>query len=81
MLALCILGVQLSVSFVANLIGFYLTSSVVPFSVNCVTAFIALVSATILRFRLIRLNKKLDRGEQVDGMTGEMGIKGFRFLY
>jgi len=45
-------------------------------SVNCMTSFIAIVSATILRFILARLNKKLDRGEVVEGAVGN----GFRFL-
>ena len=81
MLALCILVVQLTVSLIADLIGLCLTCSAIPFSVDCATAFIAIVSATILRSRLIQLNKKLDRGERVDGMTGEIGIKGFRFLH
>lgn len=36
-------------------------------SVNCATAFIAILAATALRFILVRLNKKLDRGEHVEG--------------
>lgn len=56
-------------------------------SVNCVTAFIAICSATLLRFILVRLNKKLDRGETVEGavasgegIPGEASKKGFRFV-
>jgi len=56
-------------------------------SVNCVTAFIAICTATLLRFILIRLNKKLDRGEVVEGavafgegIPGEAARKGFRFV-
>lgn len=45
-------------------------------TVNCVTAFVAIVAATILRFVLVRLNKKLDRGEEVPGAVG----RGFRYL-
>ncbi|CRG89202.1 putative transporter C1002,16c [Talaromyces islandicus] len=57
---------------------------VVAMTVNCVTAFIAIVSATVLRFILVRLNKKLDRGESVHGavvgVPGQAGSRGFRFL-
>lgn len=54
-------------------------------SVNCATAFIAIISATLLRFMLVKLNKKLDRGESVigavsGGVPGEASAKGFRFL-
>jgi len=56
-------------------------------SVNCVTAFIAICCATLLRFILVRLNKKLDRGEAVEGaiavgegVPGEAAKRGFRFL-
>lgn len=59
------------------------------FAVNCVTAFIAICAATLLRFMLVRLNKKLDNGEYVegaiiaenDGVPGEAAKKGFRFRY
>lgn len=60
----------------------------IPFTVNCITAFISIVSATVLRFLLVHLNKKLDRGEavsgvaaMVEGIPGEAAKKGFRFLY
>ena len=60
---------------------------VVAMSVNCVTAFIAICAATLLRFILVRLNKKLDRGEVVEGavaygegIPGEASKKGFRFV-
>lgn len=56
-------------------------------SVNCGTAILSIISATVLRFVLVRLNKKLDRGEEVDGAatgagegTKEAEQKGFRFL-
>lgn len=59
-----------------------LTSISVPaMSVNCATAFIAIVAATVLRFILVRLNNKLDRGEEVEGaVPGEGSRRGFRFL-
>lgn len=56
-------------------------------SVNCTTAFIAICSATVLRITLMRLNKKLDRGEPVKGVIavgeavpGEATDRGFRFV-
>ncbi|KAA8651413.1 putative MFS transporter [Aspergillus tanneri] len=55
-------------------------------SVNCATAFVAILSATVLRFMLVRLNKKLDRGEEVSGavksggLPGQASARGFRFL-
>ena len=56
-------------------------------SVNCTTSFIAIVSATVLRFLLVHLNKKLDRGEPVKGavavgeaIPGEAARRGFRFV-
>ncbi|KAF7164284.1 hypothetical protein CNMCM5623_008924 [Aspergillus felis] len=51
-------------------------------SVNCVTAFIAILSATLLRFILVRLNKKLDRGDALNdaGVPGQASARGFRFL-
>ncbi|KAJ5704244.1 hypothetical protein N7493_011382 [Penicillium malachiteum] len=49
-------------------------------AVNCGTAFMAIVAATILRFILIRLNKKLDRGDEVDGAVRQAGSRGFRYL-
>ena len=60
----------------------------VAFAVNCCTAFLAILMAGILRIMLVRLNKKLDRGEQVEGaiaggaVQGESEAmqKGFRFL-
>jgi MFS family permease len=53
----------------------------VAMSVNCVTAFIAVCTATVLRFILVRLNKKLDRGEFVEGAINTLvpGEGGFRF--
>lgn len=61
----------------------------------CVMAFIAICAGTVLRFMLVRLNKKLERGEYVEGAIngdtrvdggagglgdGEAAKKGFRFL-
>jgi hypothetical protein len=44
---------------------------------------LAFTSATILRFILVRLNRKLEQGIHVEGAinsgTGEAGKKGFRF--
>ncbi|KAL8991058.1 MAG: hypothetical protein Q9169_007958, partial [Polycauliona sp. 2 TL-2023] len=61
---------------------------IVAMSVNCVTAFIAIVAATVLRFTLVHLNKKLDKGEVVEGavaegeaVPGEAAKKGFRFVF
>jgi len=55
---------------------------------NIGTAIMAIIAATILRFILQRLNKKLDRGDHVEGaVIGEgegvndaVGRRGFRFL-
>ena len=61
--------------------------TVVAMSVNCVMAFMAICMATLLRFILVRLNKKLDRGEPVKGaisvgeaVPGEAARRGFRFV-
>ncbi|GAB1313858.1 hypothetical protein MFIFM68171_04068 [Madurella fahalii] len=56
----------------------------VAMAVNCVTAFIAVCTATVLRVVLVRLNKKLDKGEYVEGainalIPGEGAANGFRF--
>ncbi|KAF2757108.1 MFS general substrate transporter [Pseudovirgaria hyperparasitica] len=60
---------------------------VVPMSVDCATLFLAVCMAVLLRFILVRLNKRLDRGEHVEGainsgaaIPGEAASKGFRFL-
>jgi len=56
---------------------------VVAMSVNCAMAAMAIISAIILRFILVGLNKKLDQGIYVEGAinsgTTEAGKKGFRF--
>ncbi|KAK6074338.1 pantothenate transporter liz1 [Seiridium cupressi] len=56
---------------------------IVAMSVNCCTSFIAICAATVLRFMLVRLNKKLDRGIHVEGainaLPGEAAQHGFRF--
>lgn len=51
-------------------------------SVNCATAFIAIVAATVLRIILVRANKRLDRGEDVGDVSalGQAGSRGFRYL-
>ena len=60
---------------------------VVAMSVCSATAFIAIIMATLLRSILVRLNKKLDRGEHVHGainsgggISGDAAQRGFRFL-
>ncbi|KAI4861536.1 major facilitator superfamily domain-containing protein [Hypoxylon rubiginosum] len=56
---------------------------VVAMSVNCGTIFLSMIAATVLRFMLVRLNKKLDRGISVEGainaIPGEATQHGFRF--
>lgn len=63
----------------------------IAFTVNCVTAVMAIAAAFALRIVLGRLNKRLDRGEYVPGVpmgaaaggngAGADGkVKGFRFL-
>ncbi|KAL1869186.1 hypothetical protein VTK73DRAFT_3322 [Phialemonium thermophilum] len=55
----------------------------VAFAVNCCTSFVAIVASTVLRFMLVRLNKKLDAGIYVEGainaLPGEAAEHGFRF--
>lgn len=57
---------------------------IVAMSINCVTSFIAICAATLLRVMLVRLNKRLDRGEVVKGainsVPGEAAGRGFRFV-
>ena len=60
---------------------------VVAMSVCSATAFIAILSASVLRIILVRLNQKLDRGEQVEGAINcgegipeEAAQRSFRFL-
>ncbi|KAI2625013.1 MFS general substrate transporter [Hypoxylon sp. NC1633] len=56
---------------------------VIAMSVNCGTIFMAMVAATVLRFMLVRLNRKLDQGVFVEGainaLPGEAAQHGFRF--
>lgn len=56
----------------------------VPLSVDCATAALAIIMAAIMRVVLGRLNKKLDRGEHVEGainaVPGVAQENGFRFL-
>lgn len=68
--------------------GFMAPRYIAAFSVNCVTCLIAIMCATLLRIILVRLNKKLDRGEYVEGAVVGDGAgsndqaakQGFRFL-
>ncbi|OCL03477.1 pantothenate transporter liz1 [Glonium stellatum] len=57
---------------------------VTPLAVDSATAVLAIIMATILRLVLARLNKKLDRGEHVEGAINavpeEASEHGFRFL-
>ncbi|KAK2030568.1 MFS general substrate transporter [Colletotrichum zoysiae] len=50
---------------------------------NCVACFVAVCAATVLRFVLARLNRRLDRGEFVEGAInaapGAATAHGFRF--
>lgn len=56
----------------------------VPLSVDCATAALAIMMALVMRIVLSRLNKKLDRGEHVEGAINAVpGVAqefGFRFL-
>jgi hypothetical protein len=56
----------------------------VPLSVDCATAVLAIIMATIMRVILARLNKKLNKGEHVEGainaVPGQGQENGFRFL-
>lgn len=55
----------------------------VAFIVNGTTAFLAICAATVLRWMLARLNKKLDAGVYVQGVInaapGGAAKHGFRF--
>ena len=57
---------------------------VVPLSVDCATAALAIIMTVIMRIILGRLNKKLDKGEHVEGainaVPGAGVAHGFRFL-
>ncbi|KAI1467839.1 MFS general substrate transporter [Daldinia caldariorum] len=56
---------------------------VIAMSVNCGTIFLSMVSATVLRLILVRLNRKLDQGIYVKGainaLPGTAAEHGFRF--
>lgn len=62
---------------------------VTAMAVNCATSALALIAATVLRFVLVHLNKKLDRGEPVEGAVNVLAAgeavpeeateRGFRF--
>jgi hypothetical protein len=49
---------------------------VIAMGVNCAMSATAIISATILRFILVKLNKKLDQGIYVEGAINS---GGFRF--
>ncbi|KAG6985278.1 MFS-type transporter cnsO [Physcia stellaris] len=75
-----------AINAVSNASSIY-ASYMYPESAGPRYAFIAICSATFLRFILVRLNKKLDRGETVEGavvmgegVPGEAASKGFRFV-
>ncbi|KAF2673693.1 retrograde regulation protein 2 [Microthyrium microscopicum] len=58
---------------------------VMAFAVNCGTVGVAIIGAAVLRVMLMRLNRKLDRGNLVEGAVQAAGSeaaiqKGFRFL-
>lgn len=59
-------------------------SLTVPLSVDCATAGLAIIMTLVMRLMLGRLNKRLDRGEHVEGainvVPGEAQERGFRFL-
>ncbi|OCK85051.1 pantothenate transporter liz1 [Lepidopterella palustris CBS 459.81] len=59
-------------------------SLVTPLAVDSATAVLAIIMATVLRLILAMLNKRLDRGERVEGainaVPGEASEHGFRFL-
>ena len=50
---------------------------------NCVACLVAIAAATVLRFMLVGMNKKLAKGERVEGaingVPGEATEDGFRF--
>ncbi|KAF2008908.1 pantothenate transporter liz1 [Aaosphaeria arxii CBS 175.79] len=56
----------------------------IPLSVDCATAALAIIMTAIMRIILTRLNKKLDKGEHVEGainaVPGVAQDHGFRFL-
>lgn len=53
------------------------------FIVNCITSVVAIAAATVLRFMLVRLNRKLEQGIFVEGAInaapGQAAQHGFRF--
>ncbi|KAL4956023.1 major facilitator superfamily domain-containing protein [Aspergillus filifer] len=54
---------------------------VVAMSVNCATAFVAILAATVLRIILVSSNKRLDIREEIRcGVLGQVAGRGFRFL-
>lgn len=65
-----------AVSNTANIYASYMYPSdaapryVVAMSVNTATAFVAILAATLLRYILVGLNRKLDQGIAVEGVKG-----------
>ncbi|KAK5134486.1 hypothetical protein LTR08_006403 [Meristemomyces frigidus] len=49
---------------------------ITAFAVNCCTAVLSILMAALLRFMLVRQNKKLDRGEHVEGAISESAAQG-----
>jgi hypothetical protein len=50
---------------------------VLAMTVNTASALIAILMATLLKFMLVRLNKKLDSGMEVEGVKGgDVGVNG-----
>jgi hypothetical protein len=50
--------------------------------VNCIMAFVAVCTATVMRAVLVRLNRKLEAGVWVEGAINAVpgqGANGFRF--
>ncbi|EPS40425.1 hypothetical protein H072_5739 [Dactylellina haptotyla CBS 200.50] len=57
-----------SITFVGKLLNqFPRTSVAIAMGVNCGTSFLGIIFATILRFTLVRLNRKLDHEEEAGG--------------
>lgn len=51
----------------------------VAMSVNCATAAVAMLMATLLRWLLVRENRRLDAGEAADGTPTVVANKAFRY--
>lgn len=55
----------------------------IAFIVNSITAFLAILAATVLRWMLLRLNRRLDSGvlvrDAINAAPGAAANHGFRF--